>query len=232
MPQAELMKRGEIKPPESCAQAVSSDSAMGNLEVVAIAFLALGTAFFTRNAALTAAVFASGMALSDLLYLRIPNLLNLLTAALGLAMAAWLYGWPGLLQSGLQLAAVLCVLFIAYLIGALGAGDVKSLAALAAFASGWHDALLFILLVAMAGGAQALALVLLNILMNSIRSVRQKGSSKGLRDGMAQLASFGFWCLSARRGTVRKSLGLKISIPYGLAIALGTWLWCFLGGVS
>jgi prepilin peptidase CpaA len=68
----------------------------------------------------------------DLRERRIPNVLVLPAALVGLSLHA-LQGWNGLWFGGKGLLVGFALLFLPYLIGAMGAGDVKFLAAIGAF---------------------------------------------------------------------------------------------------
>lgn len=104
----------------------------------------------------TAAVF-------DIRSRRIPNWLTLSGIILGFALNAVLaYPWPleGLKHSGLGLVFAFAVYFVLYLIHAMGAGDVKLMAAVGAILAspfGWFK--LFIV-TALIGGVFALVLLL------------------------------------------------------------------------
>src|SRR5436309_3229359 len=81
-------------------------------------------------AILTALVLA--VSIFDLRERRIPNFLVLPAACIGLGLNLY-GGWDGLLFSAQGLAVGLTLLFVPYLLGAMGAGDVKFLAAIGAF---------------------------------------------------------------------------------------------------
>jgi prepilin peptidase CpaA len=105
---------------------------------------------------ITAAVF-------DIRSRRIPNWLTLTGIVLGFGLNALLaYPWPlvGMQYSGLGLLFAFAVYFVLYLIHAMGAGDVKLMAAVGAILaspSGWFK--LFIV-TALIGGLFALVLLL------------------------------------------------------------------------
>lgn len=104
-----------------------------------------------------------GAAVYDMRYRRIPNWLNVTGAVLGLAMNAWLIAdgrpWPGLLFSLKGLGIAFGVYFVLYALRAMGAGDVKLMAAVGALV-GWEDWLGIFILTAVIGGISALALAL------------------------------------------------------------------------
>src|SRR5581483_6279692 len=104
-----------------------------------------------------------GAAVYDMRYRRIPNWLNLTGVILGLAMNAWLIAegrpWPGLVFSLKGLAVGFFVYFGLYAIRAMGAGDVKLMAAVGALV-GWEDWCGIFILTAIIGGLTALVLAL------------------------------------------------------------------------
>jgi prepilin peptidase CpaA len=81
---------------------------------------------------LLAAAVAGGAACADLRWRRIPNWLTLGSALVGLALNVWLYGAAGGLTTLGGLALGLALLLPFYVLRAVGAGDVKLLAALGA----------------------------------------------------------------------------------------------------
>jgi len=76
----------------------------------------------------------------DIRFRRIPNWLTLPTVLVGLALNALLANpfWDGLKDAGLAILLALALNFPLYLLRALGAGDVKLLAAIGALV-GWRD---------------------------------------------------------------------------------------------
>lgn len=106
--------------------------------------------------ALTAAVF-------DIRSRRIPNWLTLTGIILGFALNALLtYPYPldGLKHAGLGMLFAFAVYFVLYLIHAMGAGDVKLMAALGAILANPSNWFRLFIVVALIGGIFALALLL------------------------------------------------------------------------
>ena len=98
-------------------------------------------------------------AVYDVRYRRIPNWLSMSGVAAGLGLNAFMYqGWPGLKLSLLGLLVGFGVYFVLYALRAMGAGDVKLMAAVGAII-GWRDWFGTFLITALIGGAMALILV-------------------------------------------------------------------------
>ena len=92
-----------------------------------------------------------GIAGWDLKSRRIPNYLTFGGALAGLGFQLGFYGLGGLLDGLAGLALGLVVLMLPYLLGGMGAGDVKAAAALGAWL-GLERALLLFIYMAMSGG--------------------------------------------------------------------------------
>jgi prepilin peptidase CpaA len=100
-----------------------------------------------------------GAAVYDVRYRRIPNWLSMSGVLAGLALNTFLYqGWPGLQLSLQGLGVGFGVYFLLYAVRAMGAGDVKLMAAVGAIV-GWRDWFGTFLITAIIGGAMALILV-------------------------------------------------------------------------
>ncbi len=140
-------------------------------------------------------------AASDLASRRIPNVLVLTVGLLGLAVSA---GSHQLLSSVAAALACLCLTVPMWRRGLVGGGDVKLLAAAAAWVRLDH-LFAFGLAVALGGGVLSL-LALLRASTSERRLVRANAT-----------ASF-----ATSRITVARSPGT--SIPYGVAIAVGAGL--------
>jgi len=101
-------------------------------------------------------LIALWMAVGDLRTRRIPNRLTLGTALAGLAVRGLTDGLAGLGDGLLGLVAGFSLLFGFYLMGGMGAGDVKALAALGTWL-GLRLTLFLFLYMALAGGLLVLA---------------------------------------------------------------------------
>lgn len=154
---------------------------------------------------------------TDLARNRIYNAATLSGLAAGLVLAylldATADGYPHLKAAALAALLGGGILFLVYLAGGLGAGDVKLMAAvgalspLAAATAGWRFVCVALMYTAIVGAAIAVGTLI------------WKGRLlEGLRDSARTLFTF-------RRG--KKAEGQKpLTIPYGLAIGIGTiWAW-------
>lgn len=89
---------------------------------------------------------------------RIPNWLTFTIASICLLMQVWFGGWSGfLLSAGGVLAGMLCFL-PSYIFGAMGAGDVKLMAAVGAALGPWY-VLVAVIYTVLAGGVIALVYI-------------------------------------------------------------------------
>ncbi len=136
------------------------------------------------------------------------NWVTLPAAAMGLVLAGLRFGAPGLLSSGLGLVIGGGVFLLPFLLGAVGGGDVKLMAALGSLV-GPVLVLKTALYACVLGGAVALGVM-----------ARQGGLGRNLRD----LAAF-FTALvtPGQRPAAPRSLGLP-PIPFAACIAVG-FLW-------
>jgi prepilin peptidase CpaA len=148
---------------------------------------------------------------------RIPNWLTLTGVVLGLGLRL-AEGTPAFVDGGLGFGLALLVALSAFMTGVLGGGDAKLLMAVGSFL-GPRDFGFAALAIALAGGVLAL-----------VESIR-RGM---LRPTLALCgATLLHWVTFGRLAQVRRPLAAQgVTLPYGLAIAAGTLLWWFLGGVS
>jgi len=148
---------------------------------------------------------------------RIPNLVTVAGAIAALLLRVSL-GWGPLLEGLLGAGLALLVALLPFALGLLGGGDVKLLGAVGAFVGA--DRLFGgLLLIAVVGGVLAL-----------VEAVRQRA----LRRTLASTVAVGKqWMLFGRAGVAPtlESPGI-MAIPYGVAIAVGSLVWWFMGGTT
>lgn len=154
-------------------------------------------------------------ALNDLKSRQIPNWLVLAGAAAGVALNGHFAGWAGLTHSllGLLLGAGLFIGL--YLVGGMGAGDVKLFAAVGAMV-GPQSLLVIFVLTGMIGGVAALFMLLFRGRL-----------FEGLRrtSGIAAQVACRNWTELQRRSD-RRAAG-AMSMPYGAVVATGALVFLF-----
>ncbi len=152
------------------------------------------------------ACFALAGAAFDLRWQRIPNRLTGAALLVALVSNTWMNGVRGLLGS---LAACLlagAMFSVMFFMGGMGGGDVKLMAAIAAFAGLTH-LLELLLATVLAGGVFAIAV-----------------SAAHGRLGATLGAAFG-WISPFRRNTAEDSAErVRLYLPYGVPIAVGALL--------
>jgi prepilin peptidase CpaA len=161
--------------------------------------------------ALVLLVAAAGV--TDLAARRIPNRLLLAGLALAFGLRAFGPAPGGALLAALAGAAVGLLLFLPlYLVRGMAAGDVKLMATVGAFA-GPADALDIAVLTWCAGGLMALAII--------VCRGRLRSAAGNVRDLLRPLLMRAAGIPAATEPMREPSVG---SMPYGLAIAIGTLL--------
>ena len=160
------------------------------------------------------------IAWGDLRTYRIPNYLTLGAALAGLLFQAAFYGWNGVGSAFLGLALGFFLLFPVYLMGSMGAGDVKALAALGAWLGPSLTLMLFIYM-AIAGGLVALGVLIYKGLLWF--KIRQGWSY------LVNLVLFRPAGLTPAPATTSEK-SQTTGIPYGVAIALGMVVLFWRGG--
>jgi prepilin peptidase CpaA len=141
---------------------------------------------------------------TDLRSRRIPNWLVLPFLPLGIAVSAWFHGWHGVVQS-LEGAGVGILVFgVFFVMGGMGAGDVKLCAAIGAWI-GPGQLFIALVLTGLAGGVMVIAWA------------AYAGFLKDLFRGTGDLMFGG-----AKREEVTLSNPLRRKMPYAPAIAIGT----------
>ena len=148
-------------------------------------------------------------AVTDMRRHRLPNILTVSAALLGISLQCWLQGWSGLLNGLAGFFTGLLLLLPFYAGRWMGAGDVKLMAAVGTFL-GWPDILLAVALSTGAGSIAAFGLL---------------AARGGLTDYLCRYGLMAKCLLfTGAVAYVPPKTGESPTLlfPYALAIALGT----------
>lgn len=148
---------------------------------------------------------------------QIPNPLNLTMLLSGFVYQGWTAGPAGLLTALLGLTTGFALLLVPYLLGGMGGGDVKALAALGALL-GPSDIFQTFLYAGLVGGLMAVLHYLCN------RNLRQK-----CRQGLQALRVYAY--TGDFRALLPHGPVEPLRFPYAAAFAFGYGLFVFRGGV-
>lgn len=164
-----------------------------------------------------ASVFFFAICVTDTLHARIPNILTFSFALVGLGYNVWDAGTTGLISSLVGFALGLGLFLIPFIMGGMGAGDVKALAALGALVG---PATIFnvFLYTALFGGAMSLLHYACN--RNLLQSLKQTWHSV-----LAFSGSHDTSCLAPA------ATAEKLRFPYAAAIAFGYFTYVARGGI-
>jgi prepilin peptidase CpaA len=150
-------------------------------------------------------------AITDLRQRRIPNLLTYPTVITALLAYCIIGGWDGLLFSLGGLAFGCVVFLLPYLMGGMGAGDVKLMSGVGAVLGFKQTAVCF-LFIAICGGIMALGCMVYR---------------RNLKDTLSKVF-LSFLYLAMHRDAsllkIDKSKNIQEGIPYGVAITSGVFL--------
>jgi prepilin peptidase CpaA len=140
---------------------------------------------------------------------RIPNRLTYGALLAGLVVRTYLGGWGGLIEG--LLAALICggIFLLLFIVGGMGAGDVKLMAAIGCWA-GIHQGLITLLATAIAGGVLAVGYM-----------VFYRRSSETLHN-MGSLLRFHLTSGLRSHPEINVKSAGAIKIPYAVAMAIGT----------
>ena len=151
-------------------------------------------------------------AVYDILYRRIPNWLTAAGVLTGFAMNGLLYhGWPGIHLSLFGFAIGFGVYLVLHLLHAMGAGDVKLMAAVGSMV-GWQDWFGIFLVTAPIGGLMALIL--------AVRRRRLRSTLWNVGFILSEMKSARPACLAKEELDVKSDKALRL--PHGVVIAMGT----------
>ncbi len=157
---------------------------------------------------------------TDMRWRKIPNLLTIPGMVAGLIVNFWVGGWPGLIIALQGLGLGVIFLFLPFLLGGLGAGDVKLMALVGA----WLGAGLTVeacVLAALVGGMMAAAVLIR-------RRVFWATLGRSIWGTVLLMVTFGKLNILSPQAALNQSFG----IPYGLAIALGAYATFIWGGTN
>jgi prepilin peptidase CpaA len=161
--------------------------------------------FFLLLIALLLAVVA---AIIDVQSHRIPNWLTYPGIVLGFVMHCILFGWKGLLSAGIGCLLAGGVMFLFYAVRAMGAGDVKIMAALGSLV-GPHYTVSVLLATAIFGG-----------LLGIVYAIYRGRIGSTLRN-VGSVLKFHAWAGIQAHPDLNLDNPATLRMPYGLAIALG-----------
>lgn len=174
-----------------------------------------------NNVLLLTLVAASGF--FDLKERKIPNKITFTGILIGILFNIVTGGWLGLLQGILGMFAGLAIFFLPFVMGGMGAGDVKLMGAIGAL-MGWRFSLITALYSALVGGLMVLSYLLYTgklkdtlkkMILSLINSLFQVLNQLGYNETIARMQ---------QRYVKEGQTYNKIYIPYGVAIAGGTVL--------
>ncbi|WP_318503659.1 A24 family peptidase [Bacillus sp. T3] len=161
---------------------------------------------------------------TDIRKRRIFNIVTIPAIFIGLVYYTITIGWDGFLLSGKGFLVGLGLLLIPYLMGGMGAGDVKLMAAIGAL-MGPEFTLYSFIYTALLGGIIALIII-----------IKSKGLLNLIKSWWYILKSIFFKIVFLKNdlGEIvyhkNKSTASNIAFPYGVAIVLGTVCAVVLGG--
>lgn len=165
---------------------------------------------------------------TDLRSRRIPNWLVIPFLLLGVGVSVWLQGWHGLGQSAAGMGLGLLIFGILFLLGGMGAGDVKLFAAIGAWI-GPHQLFIALILVALTGGILVLGWAVMGRFTGDLL---QGTSDLVLGRKMRKAAPAEEVTPSGDKKAEQEKREYKLlqrKMPYAPAIAIGTLLSFFAG---
>ena len=157
------------------------------------------------------ALMLAPAAVIDLKFQRIPNKITFPAAIIGLVINIQLNGFDGFLISLQGLGLGVGFFIIPYIIGMVGAGDAKLMGAIGAFI-GPKGVIVALIYIAIAGGIYSLFLILL-----------YRRQFKGFFQ--EQYATVMELCTARKLEPGKRQEQGRPRLSYGVAIAIGTWLY-------
>jgi len=151
---------------------------------------------------------------TDLRWSRIQNWLTFSAMGIGIFLQAWMGGVHGALSSLVGLGVGMGLFLLPYACRAIGAGDVKLMAAIGS----------------LIGATGVLSVALLSVLAGGLYALGAMIYQWGVAATSRKLAFVAYGAFVTGGSTGLWDLQLPFKLRYGLAIAAGTLL--FLGGVK
>jgi prepilin peptidase CpaA len=148
-------------------------------------------------------------AITDVQQRRIPNWLTYSAMAAGALLRSYFFGWHGLLTALGACLLVGGIVMVFYAVRAMGAGDLKLLAALGSIV-GPHYAINILLATGIAGGGLALMYAVYH------------GRLRTTLTNVGSVFRFHAWAGLQAHPELNLDNPAAIRLPYGLAIAAGT----------
>jgi prepilin peptidase CpaA len=162
---------------------------------------------------LTALALAIIAAISDVQHHRIPNRLTYPGIALGVVLRGLLFGWKGLISAITGCLVAGGVMFVFYVVRAMGAGDVKLMAAIGSLVGLGHTGVV-LLATAVCGGVLAIGYAVYG---------RRVGATL---KNVGSVLRFHSWAGLQPHPELNLDNPATLRMPYGLAIAAGTLYAC------
>ena len=174
--------------------------------------------FFPVATSICAFVLLVLCAYWDIRYRRIPNWATLPGAALGLGMNGLFLGWQGMKASGLGLLVGFGALVVLFVLGWMGGGDVKLMAAIGAIVGPSNWFWVFILSNILGG------LVAVVLLLSKGRARRTFSNVGYMLNELAHLRP-----PYAQREELDLQSPKAVTMPHGFAIAIGSFVFLAAG---
>ncbi|WP_432821186.1 prepilin peptidase [Trichloromonas sp.] len=179
--------------------------------ITGLSSMTISILFFCQNwpnpAVAVTAVFLTLICLIDTIKAKIPNITTLSFAIVGLGLNWFNTGANGLFFAAMGLVLGLLLFLIPYLMGGMGAGDVKALAALGA----------------LLGPGAIFQVFLYTSLIGGVLSILHYLFDPNLSERLTtwRAAIFAFLATKERQAFQPVATGEKLKFPYASAIAFG-----------
>jgi prepilin peptidase CpaA len=149
------------------------------------------------------AAYTSACLFTDVRWGKFPNWIPVASLAVALVSHTIAGGLAGLLFAAGGFGTGFGLLFVLWLIGGGGGGDVKMMAALGAWLGAWMMVEVFV--------ATAVLMVLISSIMTVVNAFRSKGSREKHERG-------------SRPEAQKNTSAWRIRVPYAVPVVIATWL--------